>query len=55
MAKYPTLKEILLARFAKNSPWTVPYYKDPKVRSSCVRVNLVDGRGDEKNGIQTHG
>lgn len=31
MSKYPSLKDILLARFAKNSPWTVPFYEEPKV------------------------
>jgi nucleoporin GLE1 len=31
MSKYPTLTDILLARFAKNSPWTVPFYAEPKV------------------------
>lgn len=32
MGRYQNLKSILLARFAKNCPWTVPYYKDPNVR-----------------------
>jgi len=31
MTKYPPLSEILVARFAKNSPWTVPYYDEPMV------------------------
>ncbi len=32
MAKYQNLKSILLARFAKNCPWTVPFYIEPNVK-----------------------
>ena len=31
MSRYASLKAILLARFAKNCPWTVPFYEEPKV------------------------
>jgi nucleoporin GLE1 len=34
MLRYPPLKAILLGRFAKNCPWTVPYYKNPTVPNS---------------------
>ena len=33
MSRYPSLKAILLARFAKKCPWTVPFYQEPKVSS----------------------
>lgn len=36
MSKYPELKEILLARFAKNCPWTIPYYEEPQVKTAYM-------------------
>ena len=45
MSKYPSLKDILLARFAKNSPWTVPFYEEPKVL--VLRVLCLQNKTEE--------
>ena len=41
MARYPPLKEILLARFAKNCPWTIPYYEEPQVNSTEEAIAYI--------------
>jgi nucleoporin GLE1 len=41
MSRYASLRAILLARFAKNCPWTVPFYDEPKVPSPTPTLSLT--------------
>lgn len=45
MSYYPPLNVILLARFAKNCPWTIPFYKEPRV--SHIVCDLVNSQTEE--------
>jgi nucleoporin GLE1 len=51
MSKYPELRAILLARFAKNCPWTVPFYDDPKTEEQMKRMGykrMEDDKWEEQ-------
>jgi nucleoporin GLE1 len=51
MSKYPGLRAILLARFAKNCPWTVPFYDDPKTEEQMKRMGykrMEDDKWEEQ-------
>ena len=38
ISKYPSLKPILVARFAKNCPWIVPFYISPKTEDAMKKM-----------------
>jgi len=38
ISKFPSLKPILLARFAKNCPWTVPFYTSPQSEDAMKKM-----------------
>ena len=38
ISKYASLKPILLARFAKNCPWTVPFYTSPETEEAMKKM-----------------
>jgi nucleoporin GLE1 len=51
MSKYTGLRAILLARFAKNCPWTVPFYEDAKTEIQMKRMGykrMEDNKWEEQ-------